>query len=96
MSVYAARPEAAMILLRRWWPDLLILVGVAWLTFACSAFAGDGSVEGQLDQGGGDVAGDVSIGYTQRERLSIAGASALTTIGVLAKINQRRAKPPSA
>ncbi len=48
--------------LRRWWPDLLIVIGVTWLAFACSAYAGDGSIEGELDQGGGDVAGDISIG----------------------------------
>ena len=29
--------------LRRWWPDVLIVVGVTWLAFACSAYAGDGS-----------------------------------------------------
>ena len=79
--------------LRRWWPDLLIVVGIAWLSFACSAFAGDGNVEGQLDQGGGDVAGDISIGYTERERLDVAVAAALTAIGVLGKINQRRVDP---
>lgn len=75
--------------LRRLWPDLLIVIGVTWLSFACSAYAGDGSVEGQLDQGGGDVAGDVSFGYTERERLNLAVATAVTTVGVLAKINLR-------
>jgi len=75
--------------LRRWWPDLLIVIGVTWLSFACSAYAGDGSIEGELNQGGGDVAGDISIGYTQRERVAIAAATALTAIGVLGKINQR-------
>ena len=80
--------------LRRWWPDLLTVIGITWLSFACSAFAGDGSVEGQLDREGGDVAGDISIGYTERERLSVAAASALTAIGVLGKINQRRVDPP--
>ena len=83
-----------MNVLRRWWPDLLIVVGITWLSFAVSAFAGDGSVEGQLDRDGGDVAGDISIGYTERERLSVAVASALTAIGVLGKINQRRVEPP--
>jgi hypothetical protein len=78
--------------LRRWWPDLLIVVGIAWLSFACSAFAGDGSVEGQLDQGGGDVAGDFSFGYTERERLDVAVAAAVTAIGVLGKVNQGRAE----
>jgi hypothetical protein len=80
--------------LRRWWPDVLIVVGVTWLAFACSAYAGDGSVEGELDQGGGDVAGDISIGYTERERVMVALATSLTTIGVLGKINQRRVDPP--
>jgi len=80
--------------LRRRWPDLLIVIGVTWLAFACSAYAGDGSLQGELDQGGGDVAGDISIGYTQRERVMIALASSLTAIGVLGKINQRRAEPP--
>jgi len=80
--------------LRRWWPDVLIVVGVTWLAFACSAYAGDGSVQGELDQGGGDVAGDISIGYTQRERVMLALATSLTTIGVLGKINQRRVDPP--
>src|SRR5262245_49951487 len=93
MSVYAARPGAIMKTLRRWWPDLLIVVGITWLSFACAAFAGDGSVEGQLDRDGGDVAGDISIGYTERERLSVAAAAALTAIGVLGKINQRRVDP---
>ena len=74
---------------RRLWPDILIVIGVTWLSFACSAYAGDGGVEGELDQGGGDVAGDVSIGYTERERLNVAVATAVTTVGVLAKINQR-------
>ena len=83
-----------MNVLRRWWPDLLIVVGITWLSFAVSAFAGDGSVEGQLDRDGGDVAGDISIGYTEPERLSVAAASALTAIGVLGKINQRRVEPP--
>jgi hypothetical protein len=90
MNVYSARPEARMNPLRRWWPDLLIVVGIAWLSFACAAFAGDGSVEGQLDQGGGDVAGDFSFGYTERERLNVAVAAAVTTIGVLGKVNRRR------
>jgi hypothetical protein len=81
--------------LRRWWPDLLIIVGVTWLAFACSAYAGDGNVEGELDQGGGDVAGDISFGYTQNERLAIAAATALTTVGVLGKINQHRSTPPA-
>jgi len=76
--------------LRRWWPDLVIVVGIAWLAFALSAFAGDGNVEGELDRDGGDVAGDLSIGYTQRERVTIAAAGALTAVGVLGKINQRR------
>jgi hypothetical protein len=93
MWVHAARPEAKMNALRRWWPDLLIVVGITWLSFAVSAFAGDGSVEGQLDRDGGDVAGDISIGYTERERLGVAAASALTAIGVLGKINQRRVDP---
>lgn len=79
--------------LRRVWPDILIVVGVTWLAFACSAYAGDGSVEGELDQGGGDVAGDMSIGYTQQERVSVAAATALTAIGLLGKINQRRIDP---
>lgn len=81
--------------LRRRWPDLLIVVGVTWLSFACSAFAGDGSVEGQIDRDGGDVAGDFSIGYTPGERFSVAAASALTAIGLLGKINQRHVEPPS-
>ena len=80
--------------LRRWWPDVLIVVGITWLAFACSAYAGDGSVQGELDQGGGDVAGDISIGYTQRERVMLALATSLTTIGVLGKINQRPVHPP--
>ena len=81
--------------MRRWWPDLLILVGIAWLTYACSAFAGDGSVEGNLDQGGGDLSGDFSVGYTLEERLSIVGGAMVTAIGVLAKINRRpRVEPP--
>ena len=79
--------------LRRWWPDVLIVVGITWLTFACSAYAGDGSVQGALDQGGGDVAGDISIGYTQSERVMLTLASSLTTIGVLGKINQRLGSP---
>jgi hypothetical protein len=79
-----------MIQIRRFWPDVLIVAGIAWLSFACSAYAGDGSLEGAIDRDGGDVAGDVSFGYTDGERLSIAAASALTTIGVLGKINQRR------
>jgi hypothetical protein len=70
---------------------MLVVIGVTWLSFACSAYAGDGSVEGQLDQGGGEVAGDLAVGYTQRERVSIAVATALTAIGMLGKINQRRA-----
>jgi hypothetical protein len=99
MALYAARPETTMNALRRWWPDVLIVVGVTWLAFACSAYAGDGSVEGEFDQGGGDVAGDISIGYTERERVMLALASSLTTIGVLGKVNQRRPErpqPPSA
>jgi hypothetical protein len=85
-----------MNVLRRWWPDVLIVVGVTWLAFACSAYAGDGSVEGELDQGGGDLSGDISIGYTERERVMLALASSLTTIGVLGKINQRlRVDPPA-
>jgi hypothetical protein len=79
--------------LRRWWPDVLIVVGITWLTFACSAYAGDGSVQGALDQGGGDVAGDISIGYTQSERVMLTLASSLTTIGVLGKINHRLGSP---
>ena len=79
---------------RRWWPDVLVVVGITWLSFACSAYAGDGNVDGQLDDGGGEVSGDFSVGYTDSERVSIAAASALTTIGVLGKINARRADPP--
>jgi hypothetical protein len=95
MSKHAARPEAQMKWLPRRWPDLLIVVGVTWLSFACSAFAGDGNVEGQIDRDGGDVAWDFSIGYTPGERLSVAAASALTAMGLLGKINQRRADPPA-
>jgi hypothetical protein len=93
MSIGAAREGAKMNAWRRWWPDLLIVVGVTWLAFACSAYAGDGNVEGELDQGGGDVAGELSIGYTQNERVAVAAATALTTIGMLGKINQRRSSP---
>jgi len=75
--------------LRRWWPDVLVVIGVAWLSFACSAYGGDGDIDGQLDQGGGDVSGDILIGYTEADRVSIAGAATLITIGVLAKINRR-------
>jgi hypothetical protein len=74
---------------RRWWPDVLVVVGVAWLSFACSAYGGDGDIDGQLDEGGGDVSGDIVIGYTDADRVSIAGAATLITIGVLAKINRR-------
>ena len=80
---------------RRWWPDVLIVVGVTWLAFACSAYAGDGSVQGALDQGGGDVAGDISIGYTERERVSIAAATALTAVGLLGKVNRRPSRNES-
>jgi hypothetical protein len=75
--------------LRRWWPDVLVVVGVAWLSFACSAYGGDGDIDGQLDEGGGDVSGDILIGYSDTDRVSIAGAATLITIGVLAKINRR-------
>jgi hypothetical protein len=81
---------------RRWWPDLLIVVGVAWLTYACSAYSGDGSVEGQLDQGGGDLSGDFSVGYTLEERVNLVGGAMLTTIGVLAKLNRRPPTEPPA
>ena len=81
--------------LRRRWPDLLIVVGVTGLSFACSAFAGDGSIEGQIDRDGGDVVGDFSMGYTPAERLSVAAASALTAMGLLGKINQHRVEPPA-
>jgi hypothetical protein len=79
---------------RRWWPDIVVVIGIAWLSFACSAYAGDGAVDGELDEDGGDVSGDFSVGYTPTERVSIAAASALTAIGVLGKINQRRGDPP--
>ncbi len=79
--------------IRRWWPDVVLVIGIAWLSFACSAYAGDGSVDGQLDQGGGEVSGDFSLGYTEGQRVSIAAASAITAIGVLGKINQRRPEP---
>jgi hypothetical protein len=95
MSEHEERPETAVNLVRKWWPDVLVVAGVAWLSFACSAYAGDGGVNGQLDSGGGEVSGDISIGYTSGERLNIAAASALTTIGVLAKINRRRTDPPA-
>ena len=75
--------------LRRWWPDVLIVIGVGWLSYACSAFAGDGGVDGQLSEGGGDLSGDFTISYTPPERLNIAAASLFATIGVLAKINRR-------
>jgi len=81
---------------RRWWPDLLVIVGVAWLSYACSAYAGDGDLDGQIDpDDGGDVSGAFSIGYTDSERVSIVGASTVITIGVLAKINRRSTVPPS-
>jgi hypothetical protein len=85
--------------LRRWWPDVLVVVGVAWLSFACSAYGGDGDLDGQLDDGGGDVSGDFLIGYSDGDRVSIAGAATLITIGGLAKINRReivRVGPPTA
>jgi hypothetical protein len=75
--------------LRRWWPDVLVIAGVAWLSFACSGYGGDGDFDGQLDGGGGEVSGDILIGYTNTDRVSIAGAATLITIGVLAKINRR-------
>ena len=82
--------------LRRWWPDVVIIIGIAWLSFACSAYAGDGDLDGELDQGGGDVSGDFSIGYTDGDRVSIVGAATMTTVGVLAKLNRRepRRDPP--
>ena len=76
--------------LRRWWPDVVLVIGIAWLSFACSAYAGDGALDGQLDDDGGDVSGDFSVGYTPIERANIAAAAALTSIGALGKINQRR------
>jgi len=80
---------------RRWWPDVLVVVGVAWLSFACSAYGGDGDIDGQLDEDGGDVSGDFAVGYNDFDRVNIAAASAVTTIGVLAKINQRRSSSAS-
>jgi hypothetical protein len=74
---------------RRWWPDVLIVVGIAWLSYACSAFAGDGAVDGQLSEGGGELSGDFSVSYTPSERINIAAASVVTTIGLLAKLNRR-------
>jgi hypothetical protein len=74
---------------RRWWPDVLIVVGIAWLSDACSAFAGDGAVDGQLSEGGGELSGDFSLSYTPSERINIAAASVATTIGLLAKLNRR-------
>jgi len=68
---------------------VLIVIGVAWLSYACSAFAGDGALDGQLDEGGGDLSGDFTVSYTPPERLNIAAASFFATIGVLAKINRR-------
>jgi len=82
--------------LRRWWPDVLVIVGVAWLSFACSAYGGDGDIDGQLDEGGGDVSGDFAIGYNDFDRVNIAAASTVTTIGVLAKINRRTSPAPPA
>lgn len=73
-----------------------MLVGVAWLSYACSAYAGDGAVDGQLDDGGGDVSGDFTIGYTLTERVNIVAASTVTAFGVLAKINRRDPPPPAA
>jgi len=70
---------------------VLIVVGIAWLSYACSAFAGDGAVDGQLDEGGGELSGDFTVSYTPPERINIAAASLVTTIGVLAKINRRQA-----
>jgi len=78
-----------MNVIRRWWPDVLVVVGVAWLSFACSAYAGDGGVDGTLDEGGGEVSGDFSLGYTDVERINIVAATVVTTVGVLAKINRR-------
>ena len=80
---------------RRWWPDVLVVVGVAWLSFACSAYGGDGDIDGQLDEDGGDVSGDFAVGYNDFDRVNIAAASAVTTIGVLAKINARRSSSTS-
>jgi hypothetical protein len=96
MPEHEKQPAAAVKLVRRWWPDVLVVAGVAWLSFACSAYAGDGGLEGQIDSGGGEVSGDLSIGYTVGERVNLAAASALTTIGVLAKINRRRIDSPPA
>lgn len=96
MPEHGERPETAMNLVRKWWPDVLVVAGVVWLSFACSAYAGDGGLDGEIDSGGGEVSGDISIGYTPGERVNIAAASALTTIGVLAKINRRRIDPPPA
>ena len=81
--------ESPVSRVRRWWPDVLIIVGVAWLSYACSAYAGDGAVDGQLDEGGGEVSGDFTFSYTLPERINIAAASVVTTIGVLAKMNRR-------
>lgn len=87
-----------MKLWRRWWPDIIVLIGIAWLSYACSAYTGDGTLDGQIDPNdGGEVSGDFTIAYTDIERVNIVGAATLTAIGVLAKINRRdagRNEPP--
>ena len=78
-----------MNLLRRMWADVLVVVGAMWLAYSCSAYSGYGNVDGQVDGGSGEVSGDISISYSDGERLQIMCATAAVAIGALAKVNKR-------
>jgi hypothetical protein len=81
--------EAIVNLLRKSWPDVLVVVGVIWLSWSCSAYSGYGSVDGHVDDGNGEVSGDFSISYSDEERLQIVLGAASIAVGALAKFNRR-------
>ena len=70
--------EEAMSEWARWWPQVLIVLGVMMLSYGCSGLSGVGGRDG-----------GTNFGYSVSERRQIAIGSAFATIGGLALIRRR-------
>lgn len=67
--------------------DIIVVLGVVWLSHACSTF-GSGDVTGFIDPESGDVSGDFVVGYESGQRFQIVLAAAMIAVGALMKLSR--------
>ena len=67
--------------------DIVVVLGVVWLSHACSTFGG-GDFSGLIDADSGEMSGDFFAGYGNGERIQIILAATMIAVGALMKLSR--------